>query len=248
MSAAFDLARTNEGLVLPVRLHGQLVTSLQVPLRFLEPQAYYFTGARGQPGPAVNVAVIPLDEVLLFEGVSEDATRRLAILPRASRGVFEFGSQGGAGFDGQRGMNGYTGSRGYNGTSASCPSSPGQPGGRGGDGGRGGPGGPGGPGGEGGTVNVDLRCGGACSQADLALVRAVVRSKGGRGGDGGSGGTGGSGGDGGSAGSGTSCMVNGYSTYVSGGSSGSSGSRGSDGPMGYSGPNGADGPVRVNTR
>lgn len=248
IKSAFELARANEGLVLPVRLHGQLVTSLQVPLRFLEPHSYFFEGSRGEPGPAVNIAVVPTESALLFEAVSQASTRRLVIYPREGRGTFSIGSEGGRGLDGYRGQDGYDGARGYDGVSASCATmQPGQPGGRGGDGGHGGNGGPGGPGGEGGQVSVEVLCGGRCP-AEVALVQALVRSKGGRGGDGGSGGRGGSGGSGGNGGSSTSCTSNGQSAVLAGGSSGSSGSRGTDGSSGTSGTDGPDGVVQVNAR
>ena len=56
MVDAMGLARADEGLVLPIRLAGKLVTSLQVPLRFEVPESIYFEGNVGERGPAVNVA------------------------------------------------------------------------------------------------------------------------------------------------------------------------------------------------
>jgi hypothetical protein len=223
MSTAFELARAGEGLVVPVRLKGQLVTTLQVPLTFLEPSPYFFEGNQGERGPAVNALVLPTEQALLIDAVDERETRVQVVVPRGSRG-FELGSRGGRGWNGQRGRDGYQGSRGYNGMNASCPSMSGTSGGPGGRGGDGSAGGPGGPGGDGGPVRVELQCGGRC--ADEVLVRQLIHSRGGPGGDGGSGGSGGRGGEGGSGGSGTSCTVSGHSNFLSGGSSGS---RGMDG-------------------
>jgi hypothetical protein len=237
MAQAMDLARADEGLVLPIRISGRLVTSLQVPLRFEAPGPIHFEGGTGERGPSVNVLVHPVASALLFSAVSELGVQRMAILPRNVQSSFEVVSQGGRGATGRTGYAGTDGSRGYNGASASCSSSPGQPGGPGGNGSRGGDGGQGGDGGAGGFVNVTLQCGGPCP-ADEILVRRLVRSRGGEGGSGGDGGRGGRGGDGGSGGSGTSCTVNGHTEFLS---SGSSGSRGSDGSQGYSGAQGSEG-------
>lgn len=244
MTAALDLASADEGLVLPVRLGGRLVTSLQVPLRFQAPPSIVFEGAEGQPGPAVNVVVQPVASALLFSAVSEQGVRRHAILPRGVASSFEVLSRGGRGFAGEGGREGYKGSRGVNGMNAACPTMTGQEGGMGGEGGPGGDGGPGGPGGDGGFVDVSLRCAGPCP-ADEQLVRSLVHSRGGEGGPGGEGGRGGRGGAGGNGGSGTTCTVNGSTEYVAGGASGL---KGNDGPQGASGPSGSDGrdgPVQV---
>ncbi len=244
MTQAMELARGDQGLVLPVRLGGKLVTSLQVPLRFEVPGAIRFESGVGEHGPAVNVAVQPVASALLFSAVSETGLRRMAVLPRGVSSSFEVTSHGGRGATGRTGASGYDGTTGHNGMSASCPSIQGQSGGQGGEGGRGGEGGPGGHGGDGGFVSVVVQCGGSCP-ADEAFVRRLIFSRAGEGGEGGAGGRGGRGGNGGSGGSGTSCSVNGHSTYVSGGSSGS---RGPDGPQGPNGPDGSEGragPVRV---
>ena len=244
MTQAMELARADQGLVLPVRLSGRLVTSMAVPLRFEVPAAIRFESGVGENGPSVNVVVQPVASALLFSAVSEHGVRRMAVLPRGVPSSFEVTSQGGRGATGRTGSSGYDGPNGYNGVSASCPSLQGQSGGQGGEGGRGGEGGPGGRGGDGGFVSVVVQCGGSC-RADEAFVRRLIFSRAGEGGEGGSGGRGGRGGNGGSGGSGTSCSVNGHSTYVSGGSSGS---RGPDGPAGPNGPDGSEGragPVRV---
>ena len=237
MSQAMELARADEGLVLPIRLAGRLVTSLQVPLRFEAPGSIFFTGNTGERGPAVTVVVEPAASALLFSTVSEEGERRMAVLPRGVPSSFEVVSAGGKGATGMSGNDGYHGSTGYNGAMASCPSTPGQPGGNGGDGGRGGDGGQGGHGGDGGFVSVVLQCGGRCP-ADEQWVRALIKSRGGSGGDGGSGGRGGRGGDGGNGGSSTTCSTNGRSEPLP---SGSSGSRGSDGSSGSTGDSGSDG-------
>ena len=237
MVDAMNLARADEGLVLPIRLAGRLVTSLQVPLRFEVPDSIYFEGSPGERGPAVNVAVQPVGSALLFSAVSEQGVTRMAILPRGASTSFEVASLGGRGFTGESGRHGMDGSRGYNGASASCPSMPGQPGGQGGQGGSGGDGRQGGRGGDGGYVSVVVQCGRACPD-DERLSRMRLHSRGGEGGRGGDGGRGGRGGDGGSGGSGTSCTINGHSAYLP---SGSSGSRGNDGSSGYAGPQGSEG-------
>ena len=244
MSDAMELARADEGLVLPVRLVGHLVTSMQVPLRFEVPGSIIYEASEGQTGPAVNVVVQPVASALLFSTVSEHGTRRDAILPRGVPSSFEVLSLGGRGFSGEDGRTGSEGSRGYNGRAAICPSTPAEAGGQGGEGRRGGDGGPGGRGGDGGFVNVTLRCGAACP-AEEQLVRTIAHSAGGAGGSGGDGGHGGRGGEGGDGGSGTSCTVNGQTENLP---SGSSGSRGDDGPRGRTGPSGSDGrdgPVQV---
>lgn len=237
MAEAMELARADEGLVLPIRLAGRLVTSLQVPLRFEAPGSIDFTGNTGDRAPSVNVVVEPVASALLFSTVSEHGERRMAVLPRGFASSFEVVSAGGRGATGASGNDGYDGTSGHNGANASCPSSPGQPGGQGGDGGRGGDGGHGGNGGDGGLVFVVLQCGGRCA-SDEQWLRTLVKSRGGSGGDGGSAGRGGRGGDGGSGGSGTTCSVDGRTETLS---SGSSGSRGSDGPHGASGYSGSDG-------
>jgi hypothetical protein len=243
MAQAFDLARADEGLVLLVRLSGQLVTSLQVPLRFEAPRPIHFVGREAEQGPSVNVVVIPATSVLLFSTVSESGERKLAVLPRGVSSSFEVASIGGDGVTGRSGRTGHEGSTGYSGASATCPSMPGQAGGRGGDGGQGGDGGDGGPGGDGGLVSVTLQCGGPC-QADEQFVRTLIKSRGGDGGSGGSGGSGGRGGSGGSGGSGTSCTTDGRSQFLSSGSSGSSGNDGPRGRDGYRGSDGRAGPVQ----
>ena len=237
MGQAMELARADEGVVLPIRLAGHLVTSLQVPLRFETPSPIHFEANTGERGPAVNVVVQPVASSLLFAATSETGVQRMAVYPRGVSSSFEVASLGGAGQTGRTGYTGSAGQRGYNGMNASCPASPAQEGGQGGDGGRGGDGGQGGDGGPGGFVSVVLQCGGPCP-ADEQLVRSLVRSRGGEGGSGGSGGSGGRGGEGGSGGSGTSCSVNGNTEYLS---SASSGSRGHDGQSGSSGWRGSDG-------
>ena len=242
MAQAMELARADEGLVLPIRLAGKLVTSLQVPLRFEPPGPIHFEAGTGERGPEVNVLVQPTASALLFSAVNELGVQRMAILPRGVQSSFEVVTEGGRGASGYSGNSGRDGAKGENGSGAICPTSyssgqPGQPGGPGGNGGRGGDGGQGGNGGNGGNVSVTLQCGGACP-ADELLVRRLVRSRGGAAGSGGSGGRGGRGGDGGNGGSGASCTVNGHSEYFSGGSSGS---RGNDGQAGYDGAQGSEG-------
>ncbi|MFO0595309.1 MAG: hypothetical protein U0228_08395 [Myxococcaceae bacterium] len=245
MQQAFELARSGDGaLVMSVRLKGQLVTSLSVPLRYLRPQPSYFEGAVGQKGPSVNVAAQTAGDLFLLEAVSETGERRYVVLARGDAQGFEFGSMGGHGMQGYEGAKGTDGSKGYNGMNASCPSTPATSGGPGGIGGPGGNGGDGGPGGDGGLVQVSFRCAGPSCAGDAVLLRSVIRSRGGPGGRGGSGGRGGTGGAGGNGGSGTSCTVNGTTQSLS---SGSSGAKGADGQRGYDGrqgPDGADGLVK----
>lgn len=242
MADLVELTRGGFGLVVPVLLAGRTVQVLQVPLTVLQPGPFYFEGATGEPGPAVNVVVVPVAQGLLVDAVDAKGTRKQVVLPRGPT-VFELGSRGGAGAPGSPGLKGADGTRGTNGMSASCPSMNGGNGGPGGSGQPGTAGGAGGRGGDGGPLKVELLCGGACE--DVALVRAIARSLGGAGGEGGQGGAGGRGGDGGSGGSSTSCYVNGRTTFLSGGSQGS---RGSDGARGANGPRGApgkEGPVQV---
>ncbi|MDP1825430.1 MAG: hypothetical protein Q8L48_19385 [Archangium sp.] len=245
MAQAMELARADEGLVLPIRLGGRLVTSLQVPLRFEAPDSIYFEGNEGERGPNVNVAVQPVASALLFSAVSDLGVQRMAILPRGVGTSFEVASLGGRGLAGRDGYNGSDGTRGSDGASASCfKMQPGQPGGQGGPGDRGGDGGQGGRGGDGGFVSVVVQCGGACP-ADELLVRQRVHSRGGEGGAGGDGGRGGRGGDGGSGGSGTTCTVNGHNEFLSSGTSGPRGSDGNSGHAGMQGSEGQAGPVQV---
>lgn len=237
MEQAFEVARSGEGLSLVVRLRGQLVTSLVIPLRFETPSSWYFEGSEGQRGPAVNVVAISTADALLLAGVTETGDRRFVVLPRGAT-AFEFGSRGGQGARGVDGQRGTTGQRGYDGTAAVCPSTPASNGGRGGQGGYGGDGGDGGPGGDGGAVNVELRCSLDCER-DREWLRSVVRSRGGSGGAGGSMGSGGRGGDGGRGGSGTTCGT----TTLSSGTDGSRGDDGANGSSGRWGPDGRDGDV-----
>ena len=245
MAQAMELARADEGLVLPLRLSGQLVTSLQVPLQFEAPSSLYFEGSEGERGPNVNVAVQPVASALLFSAVSELGVQRMAILPRGVGTSFEVASLGGRGVAGRDGYNGSDGTNGADGASASCfRMQPGQAGAQGGPGDRGGDGGQGGRGGDGGFVSVVVQCGGACP-ADELLVRQRVHSRGGEGGAGGDGGRGGRGGEGGSGGSGTSCTVNGHTELLSSGATGARGSDGNSGQSGMQGSEGQAGPVQV---
>jgi hypothetical protein len=245
MADAVDLTRAGLGLVVPLRVGGQLAQVLQVPFRVLAPSSFCFEGEAASPGPAVSALVVPATQGLLVDAVDEKARRRQFILPRGASS-FEFGSCGGRGRAGAAGAAGHSGSRGSNGSSASCPSMSGGNGGPGGNGSPGGAGGNGSPGGEGGPVKVELLCGRACD--DEPFVRAVMRSRGGLGGEGGPGGQGGRGGDGGAGGSGTSCYQNGKSSYASGGSQGSRGSDGAAGAPGRRGAPGHDGEVQVLVR
>jgi hypothetical protein len=234
-----ELARADEGLVLPVRLGGRLATSLSVPVRLLTPPSIIFEGDHGMPGPAVNVVVQPARSALLFSTVSELNERRLAVLPRAAPGEFEVVSRGGEGLPGEQGLDGYDGARGSDGHAAQCPSQRAGDGGTGGDGSRGGDGGPGGPGGAGGFVSVTLQCGGSCP-AEEQWSRRIVHSRGGAGGEGGRGGNGGRGGAGGHGGTSASCR----SGSLPAGNTGRSGSDGPRGRRGPSGPDGRDGLVQ----
>jgi hypothetical protein len=242
MADLMELARRGLGLVVPLSVGTLPVQSLQLPLAVPEPNAFYFEGAQGSVGPAVNVVVTPAAQTLLIESVDERGVRKKVILPRSAK-RFELGSRGGNGAPGRMGFSGANGSNGFAGMSAVCPGSSGSPGGRGGDGYPGGPGGPGGAGGDGGQVRVQLRCGANCQ--DEVLVRSVFRSKGGLGGAGGPGGPGGIGGNGGMGGSGTSCYANGRSSYLSAGPSGTSGLTGQTGYPGSPGAAGRDGLVQV---
>lgn len=240
MERAVEIARAGEGIVVPVRLSGKLVTSLSVPLQFLAPPPIVYMGEVAAQGPSVNVVVHPSPTGLLFSTVDERGERRLAVLGKGTTGGFEIVSLGGPGYDGQEGQRGYDGNRGYDGSSARCPSTPAQDGGRGGNGTRGGDGGPGGPGGAGGFVSVSIQCGGTCPEVER-LVRLIVFSRGGKGGDGGAGGRGGEGGRGGSGGSSASCKGN----FLSSGSSGRNGDDGQRGRAGQDGPQGRAGVVQV---
>jgi hypothetical protein len=233
MERAFELAHEDVGIVLPVRLSGRLVTSLQIPLSFLAPEPIRFVADQAEIGPAVNVVVQLAPSALLFSTVSQTGARKLAVLPRGTTTAFEVASIGGVGLTGRDGRQGRDGRRGYDGMNAACPSTPAQDGGRGSDGQRGGDGWPGGPGGDGGLVRVQLQCGGRCP-AEEAFVRSIVFSRGGAGGPGGDGGRGGKGGDGGRGGSSASCS----GSFLS---SGSSGFSGHDGPRGADGERGPDG-------
>lgn len=245
MADAVELTRAGMGLVVPIRLGERLAQLVQVPLVAQVPASFCFEGGPTEPGPHVNVQVVPAAQGLLVEAANERGRRVQFVLPRDASG-FEFGSCGGRGLPGSAGMRGTDGSTGNSGMSAMCPSSPGGTGGPGGNGTSGGAGGAGGPGGDGGAVRVELVCGTACE--DAPLLRAVFRSHGGLGGDGGPGGQGGRGGAGGSGGSGTSCYQNGQSTYLSGGGSGTRGSDGSSGPQGPRGRSGEDGAVQFFVR
>ncbi|MFT3712152.1 MAG: hypothetical protein QM817_31295 [Archangium sp.] len=247
MQQVFELARSGEGLLVAVRLSGKLVTSLSVPVQFLEPSASYFSGSTGQVGPAVNVMATSAGDYLLLEGVSQSAERRFVVVPKMTSRAFEFGSRGGDGQNGTDGYRGSDGSRGVSGSSATCPSSPATSGGSGGNGSSGGNGTDGGPAGDGGPVQVELRCPGPCPQQDTELVRRIIVSRGGTGGRGGDGGRGGRGGDGGRGGSGTTCTTgSGTSAVTTTLPSASDGYRGNDGSNGWDGSNGRngnDGPV-----
>lgn len=245
MQQAFELARSGEGLVVAVRLGGRLVTSLAVPLRFMPPSSSYFSGAEGEPGPAVNIVATTAGELLLLEGVSETGERRFVVLPRDTATGFEFGSRGGDGRPGVDGSSGVDGSHGVNGASAVCPAAPATAGGSGTNGGAGGNGGDGGPAGDGGPVYAELRCAGPCSNDEVALVRRVVVSRGGTGGRAGNGGRGGRGGDAGRGGSGASCSTATGTVTLPNAQDGYRGSDGPDGVDGQPGRDGSDGIVTL---
>jgi hypothetical protein len=246
MQAAFELARGEEGLVVPVRLAGRLVTSIQVPVHFVLPATYLFTSGHGAHGMAINMVVTSTAENLLFDAVAENQQRKQAIYPRGG-GVFWFGSQGGSGWSGANGKAGIDGVNGRDGQGARCPGTAGSSGLNGTNGGRGGDGGRGGPGGDGGPVFVELRCSVNCT-ADEHVVRSIVRSEAGLGGNGGKGGAGGKAGTGGRGGGGTTCTANGQQYSLPGGSNGVSGAAGQQGREGDPGVAGREGHVNVVVR
>jgi hypothetical protein len=244
LSTAVALVYDQPRISLPVRVAGQPLVTLELPVYFERPSDVLFEGSTGERGPNLGVRVEQRDSERLVFSVNAGRHPQLAVVELRDAGSFSIVSRGGDGADGSPGFDGAPGPDGTSGISASCPSFSGQSGGNGGLGGNGGPGGNGGDGGAGGDVSVEVACKtSSCSGLD-ALVRRIVRSQGGDGGAGGAGGRGGRGGRGGSGGSGTTCTDgNGNTFSLSGGSDGMSGSNGFDGSPGSPGAGGKPGRV-----
>jgi hypothetical protein len=216
---------------LAIDVGGKRMVTLRWPLRFESPNALLLGG-----GPDLNVAIRRADPALFSFTVTDGGSRYQAIVEKSDLAAFRVVSVGNMGSDGSSGSDGFDGTPGMDGSSASCPMTSGSSGGNGGDGGNGGPGG---------NVQVEYDCGAAtCSGDEVALLRKVVASEGGRGGSGGRPGRGGRGGRGGSGGRGTTCTDSkGGTSTLGGGSDGMSGMNGMDGSAGSSGRPGRPGRV-----
>jgi len=225
---------------LAIDVGGKQMVALRWPLRFERPDALRLGG-----GPALKVAIRRPDPSLYTFTVTSGGAVYRAIVEKSDLGAFQIASVGTPGTPGQDGSDGMDGMAGSDGTSASCPSMSGGSGGSGSNGSSGGNGGDGSDGGDGGNVQVEYDCGAAtCAADDVAMVRQVVVSEGGRGGSGGRAGRGGKGGRAGRGGASASCTdANGHFTSVSGGLDGMSGTNGSDGFSGHSGRTGQPGKV-----
>lgn len=247
MSRVIELARRDEGLVMPLRLAGQPVTTLKVPLQLDEPPSLRFVGPPGQQGPALKVTAELLPSSVLFDAVTPAGVHKQVVWPRSARGDFEVASVGGDGVPGTPGARGEPGAAGANGGAAMCPTMPGRSGEPGGQGGPGGDGTDGGDGGDGGPVSVEVQCDATtpdCNTA-LELVSVLVRSRGGEAGEGGAAGRGGIGGPGGTGGAGASCTVNGTLQFLNSGFNGARGTEGPPGKAGAPGEAGMEGTVEV---
>lgn len=242
--ATLALARASETFPLPISVGGRRVVSAQWPLAFQRPDNLILSGHSGN-GPDLAVTVRRAGAARFAFSVTGGGTLRIAVVEAADLPAFRIVSRGATGKSGFDGMNGMDGSSGMSGSSASCPSSRGSDGSRGHDGDDGRNGSDGGRGGDGGDVQVDVNCGSVtCTARDLAALRAVFASEGGRGGSGGKGGRGGRGGRGGDGGMGTTCHDRNGTSSLSGGSDGMSGSDGHNGWDGHDGPRGNPGQVR----
>lgn len=246
MSRVVDLARANEGLAMSVRLAGQPVTILKLPLEFEDPPSLRFTGPPGEPGPALTVKADVLANAVIFLATTANGLRKQVVWPRTARNDFEVSSAGGDGVNGTDGARGAKGAPGVAGGAATCPSMAGRSGSPGDRGGPGGDGTDGGDGGDGGPVTALVRCAdGVDCAAGLELIRVLVRSRGGAAGEGGAAGPGGFGGNGGAGGAGASCMVNGAMLSLENGFNGARGADGIEGKPGKDGEPGKDGTVVV---
>ncbi|MGV3622567.1 MAG: hypothetical protein ACO1OB_17240 [Archangium sp.] len=246
MSRVVDLARANEGLVMSLRLAGQLVTTLRIPIEFADPPSLRFTGAPGEPGPALNVKAEVLSNAVIFLATAANGVSKYAVWPRTARNDFEVASAGGDGVNGIPGARGAKGAAGVAGGAATCPSMAGRSGSPGDRGGPGGDGTDGGNGGDGGPVTVEVRCAEDVDcAAGLELIRVLVHSRAGAAGEGGAAGPGGFGGNGGAGGAGASCIVNGAMLSLENGFNGARGADGLPGKEGKDGEPGQEGTVVV---
>lgn len=246
MYRVVDLARRNDGLTIALRLAGQPVTTLKLPVEFDETPSLRFVGAPGEPGPALTVTAELLPTSVLFDAKTADGVRKVVVWPRTARNDFEVASVGGDGVDGIPGARGAKGASGIAGGGAICPSMAGRSGSPGDRGGPGGDGTDAGDGGDGGPVTAILRCTEPRECAtNLELLRVLIHSRGGAAGNGGAAGPGGFGGNGGAGGAGASCNMNGAMLFLEGGFVGARGADGAEGKAGRDGEPGKDGTVVV---
>lgn len=247
MERVVELARRDEGLVLPLRLAGQPAATLTVPLAFDEPPSMLFVGPPGTAGPALRVTAEVLPSSVIFDATSIDGVRGRVVWPRTATRDFVVASVGGAGVNGVAGERGVEGAAGVAGGGAICPTMPGRSGTMGDQGGPGGDGTDGGDGGDGGPVTVSVRCDDTVLDCAAAreLLGVLVQSRGGAAGVGGAAGPGGRGGPGGAGGAGASCSVNGTLQFLANGFNGARGPNGPDGKAGADGKPGDEGTVKV---